>query len=76
MIYMDSHGIRFTLNDFSAPCPLCELGEKKKTTPAGQNRPNLQHPNDQTWRGWDLWWLVLGPSENLTCGMLWKITFF
>ena len=54
MIYMDSHGIRFTLNDFSAPCPLCELGEKKKTTPAGQNRPNLQHPNDQTWRGWDL----------------------
>ena len=30
MIYMDSHGIRFTLNDFSAPCPLCELGGKKK----------------------------------------------
>ena len=63
MIYMDSHGIRFTLNDFSAPCPLCELGEKKKNNAGRTESPKFATPKwpDLAWLGpvmvgaWALW---------------------
>ena len=51
-ILLDSHSVNF---QHRAP----QLREKTK--PAGQNRPNLQHPNDQTWRDcWDFW---LAPGQ-------------